>query len=333
MLSFLAKAREDVMRRVLATLFFALTLSGAAHAQTANYPNKPVRVIVPFAAAGPTDVIARLIVQKLSDSLRQQFYVENIPGAGGNTGTGTAAKTAGDGYTILVVSTGFIINPSLSASVPYDPIKDFAPVTLAAASPNVLTVNPSVPAKTIKELVDLVKANPGKYSYAQPSTGSTPHLAGELFKLRFGLDIVTVPYNSAALAITSTIAGHTPIAFTALPPAVTNVREGKLRALAVTMDKRVAALPDVPTMEEAGGIDQVSETLTGVVVPAATPRPIVELLHREIVKIVALPEVQERLTGLGFVPVANTPDEFAARIKTEMPKWAKVIREANIKGE
>jgi tripartite-type tricarboxylate transporter receptor subunit TctC len=321
------------MGRFLLALLAAMLIAANCQAQTSGYPSRPVRVIVPFAAAGPTDVIARIIAQKLSDNLRQQFYVENMPGAGGNTGTGHAAKTSGDGYTILVVSTGFIINPSLSATVPYDPIKDFAPVTLAAASPNVLSVNPAVPAKSVKELIALVKASPGKYSYAQPSTGSTPHLAGELFKLRFGLDIVTVPYNSAALAITSTIAGHTPIAFTALPPAVTNVREGKLRALAVTMSKRVEALPDVPTMEEAGGIDQVSETLTGVVLPAATPRPIVELLHREIVKIVALPDVQEKLTGLGFVPVANTPDEFAARIKSEMPKWAKVIREANIKGE
>ena len=311
----------------------ALVIAGTCQAQTSGYPSRPVRVIVPFAAAGPTDVIARLVAQKLSDNLRQQFYVENLPGAGGNTGTGHAAKAAGDGYTILVVSTGFIINPSLSANVPYDPIKDFAPVTLAAASPNVLSVNPSVPATNVKELIALVKANPGKYSYAQPSTGSTPHLAGELFKLRFGLDIVTVPYNSAALAITSTLAGHTPIAFTALPPAITNVRDGKLRALAVTSGKRVAALPEVPTMAEAGGIDQESETLTGIVVPAATPRPIIELLHREIVKIVALPEVQEKLTGLGFVPVANTPEEFAARIKTEMPKWASVIREAKIKAE
>jgi tripartite-type tricarboxylate transporter receptor subunit TctC len=231
------------------------------------------------------------------------------------------------------MSTGFVVNPSLSANVPYDPIKDFTPVTLAAASPNVLSVHPSVPAKTVKELIALVKENPHNFSYAHPGTGSTPHLAGELFKLRFGLDIVTVPFTSAAPAITSTLAGHTPMAFTALPPAISNVREGKLRALAVTMDKRVPALPDVPTMEEAGGIDQVSETLTGVVVPAATPQPIVELLHREIVKIVAQPDVQEKLAGLGFVPVANTPEEFAARIKAEIPKWAKVIRDANIKAE
>jgi tripartite-type tricarboxylate transporter receptor subunit TctC len=321
------------MGRFLVALLATVFIAGNCQAQTAGYPNRPVRMIVPFAAAGPTDVIARIIAQKLSDSLRQQFYVENQAGAGGNTGTGHAARAPADGYTILVMSTGFVVNPSLAANVPYDPIKDFTPVTLAAASPNVLSVHPSVPAKTVKELIALVKENPHKYSYAHPGTGSTPHLAGELFKLRFGLDIVTVPFTSAAPAITSTLAGHTPMAFTALPPAISNVREGKLRALAVTMDKRVPALPDVPTMEEAGGIDQVSETLTGVVVPAATPQPIVELLHREIVKIVAQPDVQEKLAGLGFVPVANTPEEFAARIKAEIPKWAKVIRDANIKAE
>jgi tripartite-type tricarboxylate transporter receptor subunit TctC len=290
-------------------------------------------MVVPFAAAGPTDVIARILAQKLSESLGQQFYVENVPGGGGNTGTAQAAKASADGYTILVVSTGFIVNPSLYAKVPYDPFADFAPVTLVAASPNVLSVNPEVPAKSVKELVALIKANPGKYSFAQPATGSTPHLSGELFKLTFGLDMVMVPFPGAGPAITSTIGGHTPIAFTALPPALASIQDGKLRGLAVLAEKRVAGLPDVPTMAEAGVPDQEADTLTGIAVPAGTPPAIVERLHREILKIVALPDVQQKMTALGFVTIANTPAEFAARLKSEFAKWAKVIKDAGIKIE
>jgi len=304
-------------------------LAGPAGAET--YPARSVRMIVPFAAAGPTDVIGRIIAQKLSEDLGQQFYVENVPGGGGNTGTAQAAKSPADGYTILVVSTGFIINPSLYAKIPYDPFKDFAPVTLIAASPNVLTVAPSVPAKSVQELIALIKANPGKYSFAQPGTGSTPHLSGELFKLSFGLDLVMVPFTGAGPAITSTIGGHTPIAFTALPPALASIQEGKLRGLAVLIGKRVAGLPDVPTMAEAGVPDQEADTLTGIVVPVGTPPEIVDLLHREIVKIVALPDVQEKLAALGFIAIADTPAEFAARLKSEFAKWAKVIKDAGIK--
>jgi tripartite-type tricarboxylate transporter receptor subunit TctC len=320
-----------VIARLIAAAAAAVLFAGTCLAQTGGYPARPVKVIVPFAAAGPTDVIARLVAQKLSDSLGQQFYVENLPGAGGNTGTATAAKAAADGYTLLVVSTGFMINPSLYAKVPYDPVKDFAPLTLVAESPNVLFVHPSVPAKSVRELIDLVKANPGRYSYAQPSTGSTPHLSGELFRLTFDLDLVMVPFNSAALAVNSTIAGHTPIGFTALPPAAANIREGKLRGLALLSEKRAAAAPDVPTFAEAGVRDQEAYTLTGLVLPAGTPRDIVERLHREIVRIGALPEVQERLATLGFNPVLNTPDEFAARIRDEMAKWGKVVRDAKLR--
>jgi tripartite-type tricarboxylate transporter receptor subunit TctC len=307
--------------------------AGFGEALAQGYPSRPVKMIVPFAPAGPTDVIARLIALKLSERLGQQFYVENHAGAGGNTGTGMAAGAAPDGYTILVVSTGFVVNPSLYAKVPYDPIKDFTPVTLAAASPNVFTVHPSVPAKTITELADLIKANPGKYSYAHASTGSTPHLSGELFKLHFKLDLVTVPFNGAGPAIQSTIAGHTPIVVTALPPAIANVKEGKLRALAVTSGKRSQGLPDVPTMAEAGIAGQEAETLTGFVVPARTPKAVVDLLHKEIVASVALPDVKQRLLALGFEPIANTPEEFAARIDAEIPKWRKVVTEAKIKIE
>jgi len=311
--------------------FAALALPAAANAQ--SYPTKNVRVVVPFAAAGPTDVIARIVGHKLAEVLGHQFYIENVPGAGGNTGTAQVAKAPADGYTLLVVSTGFVVNPSLYARVPYDPIGDFTPVTLVAASPNVLVVNPDVPAKTVKELVALIKANPGRYSYAQPALGSTPHLGGELFKMTFNLDLVMVPFPGAAPAITSTIAGHTPVAFTALPPAIAAAREGKVRALAVMARQRVAVLPDVPTMAEAGVPDQEADTLTGIMTPAGTPPAIVDRLQREIAKIVAQPEVKEKLIALGFVPIANTPAEFGTRIKAEMEKWGKVVRGAKLRIE
>jgi tripartite-type tricarboxylate transporter receptor subunit TctC len=307
-----------------------LLAAGAAHAQTGAYPTRPVKVIVPFAPAGPTDVIARLLAQKLSESLGQQFYVENHPGAGGNLGMGMAAREAADGYSILVVSSSYVVNPSLYNKIPYDPYKDFAPVTLAAASPNVLVVNPTMPAKSVKELVELVRANPGKYSYAMPGAGTTPHLSGELFKLSEKLDLVTVPFGGAGPAIQSAVAGHTPIAFTALPPAAPLVQGDRLRALAVTSAKRSAALPTVPTMAEAGLPGQEADTLQGVLVPAGTPKEIIEKLHGEIVKIVAMPDVKKQLDQLGFDPVANSPEEFGARIKTEVARWEKVIGEAKI---
>jgi tripartite-type tricarboxylate transporter receptor subunit TctC len=312
-------------------LLSAPALSEDASAQ--SYPAKSVRLIVPFAAGGPTDVIARIVAQKLSEAWGHQVYTENVPGAGGNTGVTMVARAPADGYTILVVSTGFIVNPSMYAKISYDPVKDFAPITLVAASPNVISVNPDFPAKSMKELVALVKANPGKYSFAQPATGSTPHLAGELFKQKYGLDLVTVPFNGAALAINSTIGGHTPIAFTALPPAISNIKDGKLRGLAVLAHARSPALPDVPTNAEAGVPDLESDTLTGVVAPAGTPKEVIERWREDIVKMVASPEVKERLQTLGFAPVANTPEEFGARIKSEIAKWGKVVHDANIRAD
>jgi tripartite-type tricarboxylate transporter receptor subunit TctC len=323
-----------VFRALAASAAFILSmLAPAGNAAAEGYPTKPVRLIVPFAAGGPTDVIARIVAQKLSESFGQQVVTENIPGAGGNTGVTMVARAPADGYTILVVSTGFIVNPSMYAKISYDPVKDFAPITLVAASPNVVSVNPDFPAKSMKELVDLVKANPGKYSFAQPATGSTPHLAGELFKQKYALDLVTVPFNGAALAVNSTIGGHTPIAFTALPPAMSNIKEGKLRGLAVLASKRSPALPDVPTNGEAGVPDLESDTLTGIVAPAGTPKEVIERWRGDIVKMVAAPEVKQRLEALGFAPVANTPDEFGERIKSEIAKWGKVVRDANIRAD
>jgi tripartite-type tricarboxylate transporter receptor subunit TctC len=325
------RAALRVLRLIAAGVAFLLGLSQLSLAET--YPAHPVRLIVPFAAAGPTDVIARIVAQKLSDAWGQQVYIENLPGAGGNTGIANAAKSKPDGYTILVVSTGFIVNPSMYAKVPYDPLKDFSPITLVAASPNVISAHPSFPAKTLRELIELVKAHPGTYSFAQPATGSTPHLAGELLKQKYGLDLVTVPFNGAGLAINSTIGGHTPIAFTALPPAMSNIKEGKLHGIAVLSTRRSPSLPDVPTNVEVGVPDLESDTLTGIVAPAGTPNEIIERWHRNIVQMVAMPDVEERLESLGFVPVANTPQEFDQRLKTEMEKWGKVVRDANIRAD
>ncbi len=304
---------------------------GSAEAQP--YPNKPVRVIVPFAPGGPTDVIARILSQKLSESLGQQFVVENRAGAGGNIGMAAVAKAAPDGYTILVSSSSIVVNPSLYASLPFDPLKDLAPVTYAAASPNVLVVHPSVEARSVRELIALIKANPGKFSFASPGIGTTPDLSGHLFKLALGLDLVAVPFNGAGPAITSTIGNQTPVAFTALPPTTPHVKSGALRALAVTSKQRSSALPDVPTLAEAGIQDQEADTLQGVLVPAGTPKEIIDRLHGELVKAIALPDVKERLAGLGFDPVANRPEEFAAQIRAEIAKWGKVVKDANIKVE
>ena len=234
----------------LVIAFTALAVAAAASAQT--YPDRPVKVVVGFAAGGPTDVIARIVSDKLSARFGKQFYVVNQPGAGSNTATGMVATSPPDGYTLLVVSTGFVVNPSLFSKVPYDPVKDFSPISIVAVSPNVISVHPSVPAKTMKELIEVIKANPGKYSFAAPGVGSTPHLSGEIFRIANDLDLPTVQFTGAAPAIQATVGGHTPIAFSALPPAAPQIQQGLLRGLAVTAEKRSAALPEVPTMAEAG---------------------------------------------------------------------------------
>jgi tripartite-type tricarboxylate transporter receptor subunit TctC len=295
-----------------------------------SYPDHKIHMIVPFAAGGPTDVIGRMVAERLSDAWGQQLYVEDMPGAGGNLGVETAARAAPDGYTIVVVSTGFIINPSMYGKIGYDPIKDFAPISLVAASPNVVTVNPTLPAKNLKELIDLIKANPGKYSYAQPATGSTPHLAGELFKQIFNLDLVTVPFNGAPLAITSTLGNHTPIAFTALPPAIGTIKDGTLRGIAILAKERVTALPNLPTSGEEGVPDLESDTLTGILAPAGTPKAIIDKWNAAVVAMAADPEVKKKLDTLGFVSIASSPDQFEDRIKSEAARWDKVIKAAGI---
>ncbi len=308
----------------------ALAVKASLPALAADYPDHPVKVIVPFAAGGPTDVMARLLTQKLSESLKQQFYVEDHAGAGGNIGMAMAARAAPDGYTVLVASSSFMVNPSLYANPPYHPFKDFAPVTRAAATPNIVVVHPSIPAKTIKDLIALVKANPGKYTFANAGIGTTPQLAAELLKLSYGLDATSIPFGGSGPEIQSTLAAQTPIAFSTLPPTIPHLTGGALRGLAVTSAKRAAALPDVPTMAESGIEGQESETMQGVLVPAGTPAAVIDRLNREIVKAMQLADVKAKCLELGFDVVADSPQDFAAYIKNDVEKWAKVIRDAKI---
>jgi tripartite-type tricarboxylate transporter receptor subunit TctC len=313
----------------IAVLCAALLLSAGASAE--QYPNRPVRVIVPFPAGGPTDVVARLIAHKLSEKLGQQFFIENQGGAAGNLGMGAAAKAPADGYTILFVSSSYVVNPSLYAKVPFDIEKDFVPITKAGAAPHALLLHPDVAAKSVPELIDVIRASPGKYSIASPGLGTTPSLSIELFRQAFKLDdLVVVPFQGGGPAIQSVVAGHTPLSFQAIPPAAQLVRDGKLRALAVTATKRASALPDVPTLAELGIEGQEAETMQGILAPAATPKPIVELLEREIRAIIATPDVSEKMLAAGIEPEGLSSEDFAAYIKAEIAKWKKVIAAAHI---
>jgi len=301
-------------------------LATLARAQT--YPVRPVKVVVPVAPGGANDTTARLVAQKLSEQFGQQFYCENQVGAGGNIAFAAAAKAPKDGYTILAAGGNFIINPSLYARVPYDPFSDFAPVSLTCSSPHVLAVNPSVPAGNMQEFVALLKANPGKFSYGSAGRGTPAHLAGELFRLAYGLDITHVPFSGGGPAMTATIGNHIPMTFAALPTAVPYVKAGIVRALGMMSAKRSSVLPDVPTMAELGAANLEADIVTGLV--AGTPGQIIDVLHQALVAIMAVPEFKERLAALGFEAVGNTPARFAAWLRAEVDKWAKVIRDANI---
>jgi tripartite-type tricarboxylate transporter receptor subunit TctC len=296
-----------------------------------DYPTRSVRVIVAFAPGGVTDTFARLMAQKLGEHLGKQFYVENIAGATGNIGTGQAAKAAPDGYTLLFAFSSYVVNPTLFGKVPYDPYNDFEPVTLAVVSTTVVTVHPSVPAKTVKDLVALIRASPGKYSYSSAGAGTQAHLAGEQFRLSLGLDLVHVPFNGGGPAIAAVVGGHIPIGFGSPAASIPQIKEGNVRALAITSKRRSQILPDVPTMTEAGYPEIEGDTWVGVLVPAGTSKDVINFLNREVVKIIATPDMEGRLAELGYDPVASTPEEFAVRIKAEIETWAKVIQAAHIK--
>jgi tripartite-type tricarboxylate transporter receptor subunit TctC len=301
-----------------------------SRAQT--YPSRPVRMIVPFAPGGQVDAIGRLVAQILSKHFDKQFYIENASGAGGNIGMGRAAQSMPDGHTILVVEgTSFVVNPTLYAKVPYDPYSDFDPITIVARSTQVLTVNLSLPARTVQDLIDLVKANPGKYIYSSPGVGTAGHLIGELFRMSLGLDLVHVPFPGAGPAVAATIAGHTNMSFGSVASTVGQIQEAKLRALAVASRKRLQALPDVPTMAESGYPHIEANQWVGLLAPAGTPKEIVASIYREVVRGIVLAEIWERLAALGFEPIASTPEDMAELITIEAEIWGKVIRSAKIR--
>lgn len=324
---------KSILRAVI--VMTAMLSAGAAYAQgqsgtaNGNYPNRPVKIVVPFPPGGVADVVGRLLAQKLSDNTGQNFFVENRGGASGNIGAAMVQATPPDGYTILLTSSSFLINPGLQ-KVPYEPVGGFTPITIISASPSILAVHPGQPIKSVKDLIELVKKEPGKHSYASAGVGSTPHLQGEMFKQAYGLDMVHVPFAGGGPALQSAVGGHTPIVFAALPPAIPLVKGGSLRALAIVGPKRTSELPDVPTMTEAGLPGQEAETILLALAPAGTPKPIVDMLQREIVKAVKTPDVVQKLDAFGFSPLGTTSDEAAARIKTELDMWAKVIKDAKI---
>ena len=298
------------------------------------YPSRPVRIVVPFPPGGPADVLARTVGDKLQATLGQPVVVDNRPGAGGNIGMELVAKAAPDGHTLALAPAGNLtVNPSLYRNVPYDVARDFAPVTVIAAVPNVLVVNAQVPAKDLAELIAYAKANPGKLNFASPGPGSGAHLAGELLKSSAAIDMVHVPFSGIAPAVTAVVAGDVQVMFAGSSSAMPHVTAGKLRALGVASPKRIASAPALPTLAESGlpGFDVTS--WYSIVAPAGTPPAVVERLQREIAKALDAPDVKTKLAGLGAEPVANTPSEFSAMIKVESAKWGKIVKDANIRPE
>ena len=297
-----------------------------------RYPARPVKVIVPYGAGAAADVIARIVTQKLSEEIGAQFYVENLPGAGSVTGTLAAARAPADGYTLLVVNQDFVIQPQVKSKPTYDPFKSFAPVASLAGAPETISIHPSVPAANMKELIALLKANPGKYSYASPGYGTSPHIAVErLFKLAHDLDVVQVPFQGGGPAVMSTLAGHTHILHITLPLVAAHINDGKLRGLAVADAKRSPLVPNVPTLNEAGIAKHDVGYWTGMMVPAGTPDRIVSMLNREVGKVLASPDVKERLAKIGFEPMLGSAESFARHVSAEATEWGRVVQRANIR--
>ena len=317
------------MRALLATLSVAFALH--AYGQDA-WPTRPVRMILPFPPGGGTDILGRLIAERLSAGIGQPVVTENRGGAGGNVGAEAAARSAPDGYTILLVAPSLAISPTLYSKINYDPVKDFAPISLVATVPNVMVTQPSLPGQ-LQEFIAFVKAKPGALNFGSGGAGTSNHLAGELFNIVTGARLVHVPYKGVNLAMQDVLAGNVHLVFIGIPAAAPHIKAGKLRALAIVAPQRSTALPDVPTVAEAGLKDFEVTTWYGILAPAGTPQPVVRRLNAELVKVMHAPEMKEKLTATGTEPLTSTPEEFAAYIKREIAKWGDVIRKVGVKAD
>ena len=319
-----------LLRTVSTVILSALTVSAVAD----DYPNKAIRLIMPYPIGGSIDIAGRMVAQRLADNLGQAVVVDNRTGAGGIVGTETGARAAPDGYTVLMGGTGTLaLSPSLQKNLPYDPNKDFTPVTLLVTIPYVVVVQPSFKAANIKELIALAKAKPNEINYGSGGSGSAPHLAAELFKTMADVRITHVPYKGSTPAITDTMSGQVQLTFTGIPSVMTQMKAGRLRPIGVTSLKRTAALPEVPTIAESGVPGYEVNPWFGVLLPARTPQPLVSRLNAEILKVLQLPATRERFAAEGFEAAGNTPAQFAAYIKAEQIKWGKVIKDAGIKAD
>ncbi len=321
------------MKVTLRLMAVLLPVCASAPVLAQGYPNKPVRILVGYAPGGGTDIMARAIGAKLSDSLKQQFVIENRPGANANIAAKVAADAPADGYTILFMSVAHIMSKPVYKNLGYDIERDFVPITVVTNVPNVLCLHPSLPVKTVKELIALAKSKPGSLTYATSGVGSPEHFAGEMFKMMTGTDMLPIPYKGGAPLAVDLVGGQVMLAFNTAPPIMPHIQSGRVRAIAVTMDKRVGALPDVPTIAESGVPGYQMSTWYGAVIQAKTPREIVVKLNQEMIKALALPDIKERMAGLGADVVGNTTDEAAALIKLEVAKYTKVANAAHISAD
>jgi len=324
---------ETLVKRLIAALALAV-LAFASGTSFAQYPVKPVRIVVPYPPGGTTDILARLVATRLTDKLGQTFVVENRPGAAGAIGSQAVAKSAPDGYTLVmgtVSSHG--INSALYKSLPYDPVKDFAPVTNVASTPNVITVNPDVPVKNLGELLKLAREKPGKLNFGSTSQGGSPHMSAELLKMMTGVDMVHVPYKGAGPMLADLIGGQVQIGFDNLPSSMSHIRSGKVRAIAVTTPARWPGAPEIPTVAESGVAGYEVSGWFGLLAPAGTPKPVIDVLYAALSEILKQPEVQKQMLELGAAPVGNAPDAFGRQIAGEVEKWKKVVATTGVKAE
>ena len=315
----------------LGMILFGLLGFSTHFVSAQNFPSRPVRIVVPFSPGGASDVIARTLALKLTDTLGQSVVVDNHPGAGGNIGIGFVAKAAPDGYTLLVSSSAFTVNPTLYANSPYDALKDFQMITCVGSSPNVLAVQAAHPAKSVKELIELVRSQPNKHNYSSPGAGTTPHLSGEMFRLAFNIDLRHIPYGGAGPQLQSLIGGQVPIGFASVPSFAPQIKAGALRGLAVTAEKRMTLLPEVPSMGELGFPAQKGDTFQGLFAPVNTAKSTITRIHSDVMKIMASQDMKDRLEAIAMLPVGNSPDEFTQQVKNDITRWGKVVRDSGIK--